>query len=45
MPRPRNGVIELGGARTSIYTGDDNPGQLIAVHIMNFVEGLGVGIE
>lgn len=38
-------MIELGDARTSIYTGDDNLGQLIEVHIMNFVEGLGVGIE
>lgn len=38
-------MIELEGARTSIYTGDDSPGQLIELHIMNFVEGMDAGIQ
>lgn len=45
MPKPRSGVIELEGARTSIYTGDDHPGQFIELYIMNFVEGVGAGIQ
>lgn len=45
MPKPRSGVIELGGARTSTYTGDNNPGQLIELLIMSFVKSVGAGIQ